>query len=67
LKNILSSTDQFLEELEKDHCKIDHSEAGAMFMGKWWAISDKVNIESVRQRYLGKWLKYEICEVKAQS
>jgi len=39
----LSSTDQPLEELEKDHFKIDHSEAGAMFMKKWWAISDRVN------------------------
>jgi HD-like signal output (HDOD) protein len=39
----LSSTDQPLEELEKDHFKIDHSEAGAIFMGKWWALSDKVN------------------------
>jgi HD-like signal output (HDOD) protein len=39
----LSSTDQPLEELEKDHFKIDHSEAGAIFMEKWWAISDKVN------------------------
>ncbi|MFT4579990.1 MAG: HD-like signal output (HDOD) protein [Nitrospinales bacterium] len=43
----LSSTDQPLEELEKDHFKIDHSEAGAMFMGKWWAISDKVNSASL--------------------
>jgi hypothetical protein len=25
------------------HFKIDHSEVGAMFMEKWWAISDKVN------------------------
>ena len=25
------------------HFKIYHSEIGAMFMGKWWAISDKVN------------------------
>jgi hypothetical protein len=23
--------------------KVDHSEVGAMFMEKWWAISDKVN------------------------
>ncbi len=39
----LSSTDQSLEELEKEHFKIDHSEVGAIFMKKWWAISDKVN------------------------
>jgi hypothetical protein len=25
------------------HFKVDHSEVGAMFMEKWWAISDKVN------------------------
>jgi HD-like signal output (HDOD) protein len=43
----LSSTDQPLEALEKDHFKIDHSEVGAMFMGKWWAISDKVNSASL--------------------
>ena len=30
----LSSTDQPLEELEMDHFKIDHSEAGAIFMGE---------------------------------
>ena len=30
----LSSTDQSLEELEKDHFKVDHSEAGAIFMGE---------------------------------
>ena len=39
----LSSTDQPLEELEKEHFKIDHSEVGAIFMKKWWAISEKVN------------------------
>jgi HD-like signal output (HDOD) protein len=39
----LSSTDQSLYELEKDHFKIDHSEVGVMFMKKWWAISDKLN------------------------
>ena len=44
---ILSSTDQPLEELEKDHFKIDHSEAGAMFMKKWWAIFDKVDSASL--------------------
>lgn len=38
----LSSSDQPLEALEKDHFKIDHSEAGAAFMKKWWAISEKV-------------------------
>ncbi len=38
----LSSTDQPLEGLEMDHFKIDHSEVGAMFMKKWWAISEKV-------------------------
>ena len=29
--------------MEMGHFKIYHSEIGAMFMGKWWAISDKVN------------------------
>ncbi len=38
----LSSTDQPLEALEKDHFKIDHSEVGAEFMKKWWAVSKKV-------------------------
>jgi hypothetical protein len=62
----LSSTDQYLEELEKDHFRIDHSEAGTMFIAKWWSISDKVNSESVRQGYLRTWLKCEVCEVEAQ-
>ncbi|MBC8284736.1 MAG: HDOD domain-containing protein, partial [Nitrospinae bacterium] len=39
----LSSTNQPLEELEKEHFKIDHSEVGAAFMEKWWAISEKVS------------------------
>jgi hypothetical protein len=43
----LSYTDQPLEELEKDHFKIDHSEAGPIFMKKWWAISDKVDSASL--------------------
>ena len=30
----LSYTDQPLEELKKDHFKVDHSEAGAIFMGE---------------------------------
>ncbi len=38
----MSSTDQPLEALEKDHFKIDHSEVGAEFMKKWWAVSKKV-------------------------
>jgi HD-like signal output (HDOD) protein len=38
----LSSTDQPLEGLEKEHFKIDHAEAGATFMKKWWAISGRV-------------------------
>ena len=44
----LSSTDQPLEELEKDHFKIDHSEACVMFMGKWSTIYDKVGSASLK-------------------
>ena len=49
----LSSTDQSLEELEMGHFKIDHSEVGAMFMGKWWAISDKVNSDTLTHHKSG--------------
>lgn len=38
----LSASDEPLEGLEKAHFKIDHSEAGAIFVRKWWAISEKV-------------------------
>jgi hypothetical protein len=63
----LNFTDQSLEELEKDYFRIDHSEAVTMFMAKWWAISDKVNSELVRQGHLETWLKCKVCEVEAQS
>ncbi len=49
----LSSTDQSLEELEMEHFKIDHSEAGAIFMKKWWAISDKVNSAALKHHKPG--------------
>ena len=49
----LSSTDQSLEELEMGYFKIDHSEVGAMFMEKLWAISDKVNSATLRHHKSG--------------
>ncbi len=44
----LSSTDQPLDVLEKDHFKIDHSEVGEKFMKKWWQISDRVNSAALK-------------------
>lgn len=49
----LSSTDQPLEVLETDHFKLDHSEVGAVFMKKWWAISEKVVSAATKHHEVG--------------